>query len=197
MKVIQLNKHKILKLATDKLRYDKKNEIMWYLDSETNICYRYRNINITTWNQIYSGDRDFLDVILMSMPYDIVSHIPSQGVVSYTLPDEDEVIMYKVNSSNVAYMGYDKVNRKLYVEFNTGWVYVYYNVEPEIWTAMTKADSKGSFLHWFIKINEYDYDRITSASLKYTDKPLSPNAGTEHPNGYMTGFKSESDVNEI
>lgn len=183
MKVIS-DKKIILKLsATPELYYDAETENLYVKDVD-NTIYRYGDITISVWFAIKGGDYHFLDQITEVMPYKKVSRIPNKMLDSYQLPTPT-VVMWKVNSSNLEYVGYDSAEQKLYVQFLTGDVYVYYGVEQEIWNGMKQADSKGSFLHFFLKVNEYRYEKIGGFMLNYSDNYLTPNAGTPHEDGYM------------
>lgn len=182
---------KIIKLSKDEtiLYYDDVNEVLYMLSPYKTI-YKYKDVTPSMWSVITMGDKDFLDSLLLTSPFTVVKRIPSTATLTYTLP-VPTVTMYSVNSSNVAFAGYDEEKRRLYVEFNSGDVYEYYDVEPEVWSGMQKADSKGSFLHWFIKINDYRYNKVSGyVGLDYTGEPMEPNAGEPHPDGYMV-FKYE------
>lgn len=65
--------------------------------------------------------------------------------------------MMPVSSSNLAAVGYD--GRNLYVEFHSGWLYEYANVPRNVYESLLSADSKGKFLHYYIKGN-YSYRRL-------------------------------------
>lgn len=97
--------------------------------------------------------------------------------------------MYKVTSSNVMAVGYDAENSELYVQYQGGGIYRYENVPINIWEGLKEADSKGSFLHWMLKINslQFPYKKVSGAGL-YWSNEYTPNPGSEHPDGYMTGF---------
>lgn len=100
------------------------------------------------------------------------------------------VYMYEVNSSNVASVGYDRENELLYVEFMDGSVYRYENVGEDMWLLLNMVNSKGSWLHWNVFINEdvYPYDDVTGeVDIEYTGMTTT-NPGEPHPGGYMTGF---------
>lgn len=105
-----------------------------------------------------------------------------------------KIIMYQVNSSNIELIGYDEFSQTLYVKFLTGDVYEYYFVEETLFTAMKLADSKGSFLHYWVKINSdnYPYQQVSKLDYTISTIPL-PNPGSPHPNGYMTGFSKAND----
>lgn len=181
---------KVLKFSAQQteLYYDSANEVMYVINDST--IYKYKGITLSVWTVISSGDKDFFESVMMATPYTIVSKVPKGGVemYHYTLP-VPSVIMYSVNSSNVAYAGYDKEKKRLYVEFLTGDVYEYYDVEEEIWNGLQRADSKGSYIHWFVVISDYRYDKVSGYELDYTGDVMRPNSGTPHSSGYMTGFQ--------
>ena len=67
--------------------------------------------------------------------------------------------MQKVESSFIDSIGYSDDDRILQIRFSTGGLYNYYNVEPYIYTAIMKADSKGSYFNEYIK-GVYAYEKI-------------------------------------
>lgn len=64
-----------------------------------------------------------------------------------------------VVSSNIRSIGYEDETQTLEIEFMNSWIYQYYNVREIIYSEMMKADSKGKFLHYYIK-NRYPYSRV-------------------------------------
>lgn len=54
--------------------------------------------------------------------------------------------MYKVNSSNISALGYNPKTHVLRVIFGNNSSYLYFGVEPLIWDALAKSQSKGKFL---------------------------------------------------
>ena len=68
-------------------------------------------------------------------------------------------MMVPVVSSNLSAVGYDEVAGTLYVEFLSGSRYAYYGVPAETYRGLVSADSKGRYLHRFIK-GAYAYRRI-------------------------------------
>lgn len=92
--------------------------------------------------------------------------------------------MYLVNSSNIYAVGYDQDALEMYVEFLDGSIYRYYDVPLDIWKGMLLVNSKGSYLHWRIKINDYDYEDVTG-DITVTYRNDIPNEGESHPEGYM------------
>lgn len=65
-----------------------------------------------------------------------------------------------VVSSNLLSEGYDPTSETLELEFKGGGVYRYSNVPAVIYDRFTKAQSKGNFVHSFIK-NKYDCKKTT------------------------------------
>ena len=103
------------------------------------------------------------------------------------------VYMYDVNSSNIASVGYDGENELLYIEFLDGSIYRYENVGPDLWQMLKIVNSKGSWLHWNIVINEdaYPYDDVTGdVDIQNVGSitQIGGMPGEPHENGYMTGF---------
>lgn len=70
--------------------------------------------------------------------------------------------MYKVSSSNISALGYNSTTRVLRVIFNNGASYLYFGVEPLIWDALAKSQSKGRFLTENItkRRDKYQYIKI-------------------------------------
>lgn len=94
--------------------------------------------------------------------------------------------MFLVNSSNIYAVGYQQEKEQLYVEFLDGSIYRYNDVPESIWKKFLIVESKGSFLHFYVKINDnvYDYEDVTGeVDVTYTG--YAPNPGTPHESGYM------------
>ena len=64
-----------------------------------------------------------------------------------------------IASSNIASAGYDELSQTLEVEFTTGAVYQYYNVDSAMFEQFMLAPSKGQFLNVYLK-NAYPYSRV-------------------------------------
>ncbi len=62
-------------------------------------------------------------------------------------------------SSNIARFGYDETSQILTVEFKSGGMYNYYDVQETVFEQMKSASSKGQFLAMNIK-GTYRYARI-------------------------------------
>jgi KTSC domain len=75
------------------------------------------------------------------------------------LAPEREIEMLPVCSSMAAKVGYDNDREILEIEFNSGSVYQYSAVEPEIWECLRSTDSIGEFYNDAIK-GYYPSERI-------------------------------------
>lgn len=100
----------------------------------------------------------------------------------------NKTIMYRVNSSNISYMGYDARRHILYVKFKNRAIYRYDSVGIQKWRELQVVISKGSALHWKIKTKGYTYSRTTDTFLEYSLNHL-PFNGIPHPYGYKEGEK--------
>jgi len=79
-------------------------------------------------------------------------------VISDAVPEEEEIPMLPVNSSVAYAIGYDADSQILQVEFQSGEIYQYFDVEAETWEDFHSADSIGEFFNQEIKGNyECDY----------------------------------------
>lgn len=65
--------------------------------------------------------------------------------------------MIPVSSSNIRSIGYE--NDTLYIQFNNGSIYAYYNVPENVYTELMNAPSHGKYHAAYIK-NSYKYQRI-------------------------------------
>lgn len=65
--------------------------------------------------------------------------------------------MIKVASGHIYSIGYE--NNTLYISFDEGGLYAYYNVPQDVYSNLMKAFSKGEFFHNNIK-NVYDYEKL-------------------------------------
>lgn len=70
-----------------------------------------------------------------------------------------EIDMIKVESTQIASVGYDKPLYDLYVEFNNGKVYRYDDVPEWTYNAFARSESPGKFFHGEIK-NNFDYELV-------------------------------------
>ena len=67
--------------------------------------------------------------------------------------------MQSVDSSQIAKIGYDGESSKLVVEFKKGGTYSYSDVPPNVFEGLANSDSKGKYLHNFIKPH-YTAERV-------------------------------------
>ncbi len=65
-----------------------------------------------------------------------------------------------VKSSNINSIGYDETSKILEIEFNSGWIYQYYEVPLEVYQKLMNAPSHGKYFHVYIKTGPYNYKRI-------------------------------------
>ncbi|MFB2935488.1 KTSC domain-containing protein [Aerosakkonemataceae cyanobacterium BLCC-F154] len=65
--------------------------------------------------------------------------------------EEAEIPMLPVTSTMASAMGYDKQRKVLQIEFSSGSVYQYDDVEKETWERFLNSDSKGKFYNKEIK----------------------------------------------
>ncbi len=67
--------------------------------------------------------------------------------------------MIPVNSRNLAAVDYDEESRTLFIWFQSGGRYKYFDVPEEIFHGLLNAGSKGKYFHAHIK-NTYRYVRV-------------------------------------
>lgn len=65
----------------------------------------------------------------------------------------------KVESSNLASVGYDEKTKTLEIQFHSGGIYEYRDVEKKIYDELMNADSHGRYFIYNIK-DEYDCRRL-------------------------------------
>lgn len=68
-----------------------------------------------------------------------------------SIAPSEEIEMLPACSSMAAQVGYDEEREILQIEFNSGAVYQYSHVEPELWEDLQSTDSVGSFYNHEIK----------------------------------------------
>lgn len=64
-----------------------------------------------------------------------------------------------VSSSNLRSVGYNQYDHILEIEFNSGDVYRYLDVRPNIHTGLMNASSHGKYFHRNIK-DVYQYEQV-------------------------------------
>jgi len=67
--------------------------------------------------------------------------------------------LVSVSSSNIAKIGYEGTT--LYVLFNSGSLYAYYDVPESLHRSLMAAPSHGSFLDTYIKKAGYRYELVS------------------------------------
>lgn len=82
------------------------------------------------------------------------------------LPESKQIDMFPVSSSMANALGYDSDSHILQVEFQSGAVYQYSGVEPEVWDELHSSDSIGGYFNDEIRGN-YRYERIDNEDEYY------------------------------
>ncbi|HEY0139849.1 MAG TPA: KTSC domain-containing protein [Thermoanaerobaculia bacterium] len=67
-----------------------------------------------------------------------------------------------VDSSVIATVGYSPKSKLLEVEFQTGFVYQYYEVPKRVYDALMRAKSVGSYFNRFIR-DKYRFSDLSTA----------------------------------
>ena len=115
---------------------------------------------------------DELELVEVPAPfeaYEGLQHVNSL-VNTNSLPAASEPLkMLPVQSTMATSIGYDCDNQILQVEFSSGSVYQYANVEPETWEALQETDSLGRFYNNEIK-GQYDCQRIDYIDCEYCEE---------------------------
>ena len=75
----------------------------------------------------------------------------------------DNIKMQRVFSTNLVAMGYDENKRVLRVIFKGNSSYLYFNVEPEVYTTLLQSESKGKTLNESVikQKEKYKYIKLT------------------------------------
>lgn len=169
------------------ITYAWKDNVLY--EKDDGLIYAYEPVFMGGWSMVMTDPSTF-GTVTSGLVRKTVKSIP-KGAMTISAPSPSAVAMYKVNSSNVAAIGYDAATMHLYIEYKGGKVYEYDNVTSDLWDGLVNSESRGSYIHWFIKINdgEYPYRIYTGSSLYYTTSPLVP-AGDAHGK-WMTGFSAE------
>lgn len=66
----------------------------------------------------------------------------------------------KVESSNLASIGYDAKNEILEIEFNHGGIYKYFDVPVNVYDELMNASSHGQYFDRNIKKAGYEFQKI-------------------------------------
>jgi len=67
------------------------------------------------------------------------------------------MLLVPVSSSNLAAIGYDPTAAELQVQFQTGAIYAYHNVPPEVYDGLVNASSKGTYFAEMIRSVPWAY----------------------------------------
>lgn len=70
------------------------------------------------------------------------------------------MVRIPVESTDVVSIGYEEDTRTMEVQFQTGAVYVYYEVPQDFFEQFLTAPSKGKFVNYVLKRSSYAYDRV-------------------------------------
>ena len=65
-----------------------------------------------------------------------------------------------ISSSSIASAGYNKETKTLEIEFNSGAVYEYLDVDEDVFKSMKAADSAGKYFNMNIK-NSYEFNKVS------------------------------------
>lgn len=172
--------------------------VSYFYDAGTKTLYeKLDDGTIFAYTPVFAGSWSLLVIDPSNFGFVTAGLTPSRvrsipkGLPSIT-PTVPLIPMYNVNSSNIKSIGYDEPNLKLYIEYKSGKIYEYSNVTPDLWNGLVNSESRGSYAHFFLKINDgiYPYKVYTGSSLYWTTSPAVP-AGTAHNRGWMTNFSKE------
>ena len=70
--------------------------------------------------------------------------------------------MRRINSSAIAYAGYDKAARILRLRYTNGRTYDYFAVPASVYRALLTAESAGEFVNYEVKLR-YPYSKVVQA----------------------------------
>lgn len=73
--------------------------------------------------------------------------------------------MKKVESSNIAEIGYNRRKKQLTVRFNNGALYQYEDVPADTYTELMDADSKGGYFSKNIRL-KFTFERLEAPATK-------------------------------
>jgi len=74
---------------------------------------------------------------------------------------EGKMERFAVNSSNLASIGYDEEQSTLEVEFNSGYVYLYYGVSQHHFAALMSSRSVGKYFDRTIRKGRFRYRQVS------------------------------------
>ena len=79
--------------------------------------------------------------------------------------------MEAVNSKGIRWVRYDEPTRTLDVAYTSSGEYRYFDVGPEVYAWLMKADSKGKFVNRLVK-ERYWYERLDDESASSEERDL-------------------------
>ena len=79
--------------------------------------------------------------------------------------------MDAINSSGIRWIRYDEQTRTLDVAYTASGEYRYFDVGPEVYAWLMKAESKGKFINRLVK-DKYRYERLGTPSAPSEDGDL-------------------------
>jgi hypothetical protein len=79
--------------------------------------------------------------------------------------------METVNSKGIKWVRYDERTRTLDVAYTSSGEYRYFDVGPEVYTWLMKAESKGKFVNRLVK-EKYRYERLNGESASTDENEL-------------------------
>lgn len=102
--------------------------------------------------------RQILTLAMLAVSFTLdaapLAHVATPYAVAFTLPRT------RVQSSNIASIGYDEQAGILEVEFRTGAVYQYYGVPKRVYVGLMNASSHGAYLTQYVKEVGYRYREV-------------------------------------
>ena len=79
--------------------------------------------------------------------------------------------MEAVNSKGIRWVRYDERTRTLDVAYTSSGEYRYFDVGPEVYSWLMKAESKGKFVNRLVK-EKYRYERLDAESASSMEADL-------------------------
>jgi KTSC domain len=116
---------------------------------------------------------DELELVEVPAPFEAYEGLQQVNAIVTTdtnlLPPSPSVKMLPVQSTMAASIGYDRNEQILQVEFSSGSVYQYADVEPETWEAIQETDSFGRFYNNNIR-GQYDCQQVDYIECDYYEE---------------------------
>jgi len=118
-----------------------------------------------------NGEMEYLEISAPFAAYEglqeLAEIVDDDDYDDYNYDDDDEISMLPVESTMASAMGYDEEQQILQIQFNSGSVYQYSEVEIETWKRLQVCDSKGRFFHQEIR-GHYSSHRLDDISETYS-----------------------------